>query len=106
MLSDAGLLKCMWGAAVSTAGYLQNRLRGQHAHLSSFDMEVYLTYHTGMYLAALPIYPKRIGKLNSRVERETMLRYTSGGKGYRVMDLETGKDSARRVVHFDEHSEQ
>ena len=43
-------------------------------------------------------------KLDSRAQAGILVGYASGGKGYRIMDLQTGKINAYHVVYFDEHS--
>ncbi|CAI5771537.1 Retrovirus-related Pol polyprotein from transposon TNT 1-94 [Podarcis lilfordi] len=88
--------------------YLQNRLPTKGAERTPFEL-----WHgkapnlSHIRVFGSPCYfhvPKEHRhKLDSRAKAGILVGYASGGKGYRIMDLQTGKTNAYHAVYFDEY---
>lgn len=108
MLKDARLPHKLWAEGVYTSVYLQNRLPTKGAERTPFEL-----WHgkapnlSHIRVFGSPCYfhvPKEHRhKLDSRAKAGILVGYASGGKGYRIMDLQTGKTNAYHAVYFDEY---
>ncbi|CAI5799470.1 Retrovirus-related Pol polyprotein from transposon TNT 1-94 [Podarcis lilfordi] len=108
MLKDACLPQKLWAEGVYTSVYLQNRLPPKGAERTPFEL-----WHgkapnlSHIRVFGSPCYfhvPKEHRhKLDSRAKAGILVGYASGGKGYRIMDLQTGKTNAYHAVYVDEY---
>ncbi|CAI5773473.1 Retrovirus-related Pol polyprotein from transposon TNT 1-94 [Podarcis lilfordi] len=103
MLKDACLPQKLWAEGVYTSVYLQNRLPTKGAERTPFEL-----WHgkapnlSHIRVFGSPCYfhvPKEHRhKLDSRAKAGILVGYASGGKGYRIMDLQT--DESERTQEF------
>ena len=109
MLKEASLPQKLWGNAADTAVYLQNRLPTKGAERTPFELwhgKVPNLSHIRVFgsLCYYHVPKEHRQKLDSRAQAGVFVGYASGGKGYRVMDLQSGKTSAHHAIYFDEHA--
>lgn len=110
LLNDAKLPNYLWGEALMTANYLQNRLVSRCIPKTPFEMwenrkpDVSNLKIFGS--TAYTLIPKeKLKKLDSRSQKLTFVGYDDNTKGYRLIDLKTNKIILSRDVKFVEESD-
>lgn len=99
---------CYWGECVLTAAYLINRtpsnlLQGKTPYFMLFQQEPDFSHiKTFGCLCYVSVIPRSTDKFAARGKRCVFMGYPSGKKGWRVLDIETGKLFVSRDVVFQE----
>ena len=108
LLYQASLPKSFWGDAILTAAYLINRtptpiLDGKSPFEKLFHKEPSYS-HLKVFgcLCFVSTHPHKPPKFEPRATKCVFLGYPYGKKGYRVLDLTTGKIFVSRDVDFHE----
>jgi hypothetical protein len=109
MLQDAGLLQDLWAEALVTAVKVYNRtLPKDPEKKTRYELfwgakpDVSRFRRFGCEAHTLIDYPEREGKFGKRSRKCIMIGYADDQKGYRLMEIETGRVYVSRDVKFNE----
>lgn len=110
MLTHASMPAYMWGAAVLSAVYLENRTIskacGGKTPFEVFTGEILLVGHIRIFRCATyrHLIVVREGKIGPRAENLVLVGYVEGMKNYPLFNPTTGTNKTSHEVKFDEGS--